>query len=111
VPGEGKFGNRGEDPHPDVAATGRREDEDGLGDVHLPGQALHLGRSEGPAVDEHAELVSLERLGSEDIAHEVRMKLRRSLPVREARDNSMLDRHPVHSILVRNIVNPLYDDP
>ena len=44
MPREGKLGARGEDPDPDVAAFGRREEEDGLGDVQLPRQALHLSR-------------------------------------------------------------------
>ena len=99
MPREGKFGARGEDPDPDVAAVGRREDEDGLGDVQLPRQALHLSRREGPAVDEHAELVALQGLGGEDVAHEVRMQFGRSLPVRRARDNPSLSRHTVHSMI------------
>jgi uncharacterized protein (TIRG00374 family) len=97
MPREGQLGARCEDPDPDVAAFGRREEENGLGDVQFSRQLLHLSRTERPTVDEHAELVALERLGREDIAHEVRMKFRRSRPARGVRDHSSQSRHPVHS--------------
>src|SRR5437588_2351627 len=70
----------GKDPNPDVSAFARWEQKDRLGEVHLSRQTLHLLRRERPTVDEDAKLISLQRLGGEDVADEGRMQLGRAVP-------------------------------
>ena len=79
--GEGKLLGRSEDAYPGVAVTFGRQHKNGLGEVHLPGEALHVLSAEGPAVEEHAELVALEGASSEDVHHQVGMERRAAKPV------------------------------
>ena len=48
-----------EDGHASIAVLGRKQ-EDGLGQIHLPGQALHLVIAERRPVFEHRQLVPLQ---------------------------------------------------
>src|ERR1700731_49118 len=48
----------------------RRKEEDGLGVVHLAGGLLHQLRRQPTCVEEDAELVALQRVGSEDVRDE-----------------------------------------
>ena len=86
--GERQLGAGCEDPDANISALRRREKEDGLGDIQLASEALHLRGAERSAVDEHAELVALQRFAREDVANDVRMKCRRAVPVEYARDDA-----------------------
>jgi hypothetical protein len=77
----------GKYPDPDVSAFARRKQKDRLGKVHLPREALHVLRREGPTVDENSELIALQGLGSENVTDEIRMELCGSVPVAESRDH------------------------
>jgi len=40
--GEGQLATGGEDPHPDVCLGSWRQQKDGLGEIHLARELLHL---------------------------------------------------------------------
>jgi hypothetical protein len=61
-----------EDAHASIAAVLGRKQEDGLGQIHLPGQALHLVVAERRPVFEHRQLVPLQRRVSKYIDDHVR---------------------------------------
>src|SRR6266851_2388494 len=58
--GKGQLRGGGENAHASIAAVLGREQEDGLGQIHLPGQALHLVVAERRPVFEHRQLVPLQ---------------------------------------------------
>jgi hypothetical protein len=91
--GEGQLCSRREDANKHIAAVLRREEEDGLSEVHLSGQVLHLLRGERPAIGEHSKLVALQRLRAEHVADEVRVQPRRSVPVGDVWDDVNLRNH------------------
>ena len=66
--GERQLERRREDPDAHVGVSdGRRQDEDGLGEVHLARQRLHRQRVEIAGVGEDGELVAGERDVGEDV--------------------------------------------
>ena len=75
VAGEGKLGARGEDAHSRRPVFLGREEEDGLGDVQLARDALHLLGGDGLRLGEEPELVALERRLGEDVEDVVRMRV------------------------------------
>ena len=58
--GKGQLRGGREDAHASIAAVLGRKQEDGLGQIHLPGQALHLVVAERRPVFEHRQLVPLQ---------------------------------------------------
>jgi hypothetical protein len=67
VSGEGELHARSEDAHARVAHAFRGAQEDGLGEVHLPGDALHERRGELDRVGEHAQRIAPEDAVREDV--------------------------------------------
>ena len=65
---EGDLDPRREDAHAGRAFRGfGRPQEDGLGEVHLPGDALHEVGGEMGRVGEHAQRVAAEGVVGEDV--------------------------------------------
>jgi hypothetical protein len=79
--------------YPAAAVGPRWEQEDGLGEVQLTSEALHLLGTERPPIDEDGELVAFERIRGEDVADEVRMQRGRSVPVPQPGDDRGPSRH------------------
>ena len=72
MPGEGKLDLRCEDANAHVGVLGRRrQDEDGLRQVHLPGDRLHRRLVDVAAVGEHRQLVPGQRRVREDVDEHV----------------------------------------
>ena len=70
--GERKLDRRREDPDPDVGIVGgRREDENGLGEVRLAGDRLHVDLAQVAAVREDGDRVAGQRLVGEDVGDDV----------------------------------------
>ena len=70
--GEGQLDRRGEDPDPDVGIVGgRREDENGLGEVRLAGNRLHVDLAQVAAIREDGDRVAGQRLVGEDVGDDV----------------------------------------
>ena len=69
--GEGEFVRGGEDPQPGVARILGRQEEHRLGQVQLPGHALHRVRGQAAAVREDRERVAFERGSGEDVRDDV----------------------------------------
>src|SRR5581483_12171692 len=73
VTGERQLAGGGEDADPRVLMCWvlRRFEEHRLGQVQLPGDALHVDRFQVPAVQEDAELIAFQRVPGEHVGDEV----------------------------------------
>jgi len=68
MPGEGHLASRREDPEGrDALGTRGREEEDGLGEIHLARDLLHEGVVEPAPVEEHGERIAAEHAVGEHI--------------------------------------------
>jgi len=97
MPRERQFGARRENAHSHVALVPWREQEDRLGEVKLPCETLHLARLECLAVDEHAELIPLQRCGREDVANVEGVQGGLPVPSGQLRDYLSPSHHRIHS--------------
>jgi hypothetical protein len=69
--GKCQLSSGSEDGHASIAVLGRKQ-EDGPGQIPLPGQALHMVVAERRPVFEHRQLVPLQRRVSKYIDDHVR---------------------------------------
>ena len=80
VPGERELVGGGEDPDAHVAGAARRVAEDGLRQMHLPGEGQEEGLRDPPRVREDGERIALEGSVREDVADHVAELGHHSLP-------------------------------
>jgi hypothetical protein len=80
-----------------VALVPWREQEDRLGEVELPREPLHLARLERLAVDEHSELIPLQRYRGEDVADVEGVQRGLPVPCGQLGDYLSPSHHRVHS--------------